>query len=59
MKFNLKNFLSSPWTILGSIIAGVLGGVYAPAVSMNFESVGGIYISLLKVVVIPFLLATI
>ena len=29
MKFNLKNFLSSPWTILGSIIAGVLGGVYA------------------------------
>ena len=59
MKFNLKSFLTSPWTILGAIIAGVLGGVYAPATSMNFESVGGIYISLLKVVVIPFLLATI
>ena len=59
MNFNLKSFLSSPWTILGSIIIGVLAGVYAPAASMNFESVGGIYISLLKVVVIPFLLATI
>ncbi|MCX7369628.1 MAG: cation:dicarboxylase symporter family transporter [Alphaproteobacteria bacterium] len=59
MKFNLKSFLTSPWTILGAIIAGILGGVYAPAASMNFESVGGIYISLLKVVVIPFLLATI
>ena len=59
MKFNLKTFLTSPWTILGSIILGVLAGVYAPAVSMQFESIGGIYISLLKVVVIPFLLATI
>jgi Na+/H+-dicarboxylate symporter len=59
MKFNLKTFLSSPWTILGSIIVGVLAGVYAPSLSMNFESVGGIYISLLKVVVLPFLLATI
>ena len=59
MTFNLKNFLSSPWTILGSIILGVLAGVYAPSVSVNFESVGGIYISLLKVVVLPFLLATI
>ena len=59
MNFNLKTFLSSPWTILGSIVLGVLAGVYAPAMSTNFESVGGIYISLLKVVVLPFLLATI
>ena len=57
--FNLKSFLTSPWTILGSIILGILAGVYAPAMSINFESVGGIYISLLKVVVLPFLLATI
>ena len=59
MTFNLKSFLTSPWTILGSIILGILAGVYAPAMSINFESVGGIYISLLKVVVLPFLLATI
>jgi proton glutamate symport protein len=59
MKVHIKSFLVSPWTILGSIIAGVLAGVYFPQQSMGFESVGGVYISLLKVVVLPFLLATI
>ena len=59
MSIHLKSFLVSPWTILGSIIAGILAGVYLPQESMGFESVGGIYISLLKVVVLPFLLATI
>lgn len=59
MSIHLKSFLVSPWTILGSIISGVLAGVYFPHESMGFESVGGIYISLLKVVVLPFLLATI
>jgi len=59
MSIHLKSFLVSPWTILGSIISGVLAGVYFPQESMGFESVGGIYISLLKVVVLPFLLATI
>ena len=56
---HLKTFLTSPWTILGSIIIGILSGVYAPTFSLNFESIGSIYISLLKVVVLPFLLATI
>jgi Na+/H+-dicarboxylate symporter len=56
---HLKTFLTSPWTILGSIIVGILAGVYAPDFSTNFESIGSIYISLLKVVVLPFLLATI
>jgi hypothetical protein len=28
MNFNLKSFLSSPWNILGAIIAGVLAGVH-------------------------------
>ena len=56
---HLKSFLVSPWTILGSIVIGVLSGVYAPEFSMNFDSIGSIYISLLKVVVLPFLLATI
>ena len=56
---HLKTFLISPWTILGSIVVGIMFGVYAPQFSMNFESIGSIYISLLKVVVLPFLLATI
>ena len=56
---HLKTFLISPWTILGSIVVGIMFGVYAPQFSMNFESIGSIYISLLKVVVLPFLVATI
>ena len=56
---HLKKFLVSPWIILGSIILGLMAGVYFPTESMYFGSIGGIYISLLKVVVLPFLLATI
>jgi len=55
----LKTFLTSPLTILGSIVAGVLTGIYTPNTIAEFESVGGIYIMLLKVVVLPFLFATI
>lgn len=54
-----KQFLVNPWTILGSILLGIVAGVYAPSESLTFEPIGGIYISLLKVVVLPFLLATI
>jgi Na+/H+-dicarboxylate symporter len=56
---HLKSFLVSPWTILGSIIIGILSGVYLPEFSIGLDSIGSIYISLLKVVVLPFLLATI
>ena len=56
---NLKSLLVNPWTILGSIVLGICAGVYFPNQSMIFEPIGGIYISLLKVVVLPFLLATI
>jgi Na+/H+-dicarboxylate symporter len=56
---NLKTFLTSPITIVGSIIGGVLAGIYTPETISAFESVGGIYIMLLKVVVLPFLFATI
>ena len=54
-----KQLLVNPWTILGSILLGIFAGVYFPAESMTFEPIGSIYISLLKVVVLPFLLATI
>ena len=56
---HLKTFLTSPWTILGSILAGVATGIYTPNSISEFESIGGIYIMLLKVVVLPFLFATI
>jgi len=44
---------------MGSIVLGVLAGVWYPQESQMFEGIGGIYLSLLKVVVLPFLLATI
>jgi len=59
MKIDIKKLLSSPWTILGSILLAVAGGVYLPQQVLALESIGSIYISLLKVVVIPFLFATI
>jgi len=37
----------------------VAGGVYLPQQVLALESIGSIYISLLKVVVLPFLFATI
>lgn len=55
----IKKFLTNPITVLGSIVLGVLAGVWYPAESQLFEGIGGIYLSLLKVVVLPFLLATI
>ena len=55
----LKNVLTNPWTILISIISSVVCGIYIPDVTINLEVIGSVYISLLKVVVLPFLLATI
>ena len=59
MKNNLKKILTSPWTIFTSIVSSVLGGIYFPEETIHLEILGSIYISLLKVVVLPFLLATI
>lgn len=56
---NVKKFLTSPITVLSSIVLGVLAGVYFPQESIAFEEVGTVYLNLLKVVVLPFLLATI
>ena len=55
----LKNVLTNPWTILISILSSVVCGIYIPDVTINLEVIGSVYISLLKVVVLPFLLATI
>lgn len=55
----IKKILTNPLTVLSSIVLGVLFGVYFPVESIMFEEVGSIYLSLLKVVVLPFLLATI
>ena len=55
----LKKILTNPLTVIGSIVVGVLAGVLYPHFSLQLESLGSIYLNLLKVVVLPFLLATI
>ena len=55
----MKRILTNPLTILLSIVFGVFAGIAYPQESIQFEIVGTIYLSLLKVVVLPFLLATI
>jgi Na+/H+-dicarboxylate symporter len=58
-KFDLKGLLTNPLTILASILFSVVCGVQFPDEMVNLEVIGTVYISLLKVVVLPFLLATI
>lgn len=55
----MKTVLTSPITILLSIVLGVGLGMRMPELSLSLEGVGGIYLSLLKVTVLPFLFATI
>jgi proton glutamate symport protein len=55
----IRKFLTHPITVMASILLGVLLGIYEPQFSLRLEGVGGVYLSLLKVVVMPFLLATI
>ena len=55
----IKKVLTNPITVLLSIAAGVLSGMFFPETSISREGVGGIYLSLLKVTVLPFLFATI
>jgi Na+/H+-dicarboxylate symporter len=55
----IKKFLTNPLIVLSSIVLGILLGIYFPAISLKLEGVGGVYLSLLKVTVLPFLFATI
>lgn len=48
-----------PITIFTVLIAAVLTGLYYPEISKNFDKFGGYYISLLKMVVLPYLFACI
>lgn len=55
----IKKILMSPITVMLSIVVGVLAGMFFPEASIRMEGVGGVYLSLLKVTVLPFLFATI
>jgi proton glutamate symport protein len=51
--------LRSPWLILGSVLASLVFGLTSPDWALSLQPVGDIYLSMLKIVVLPFLLSAI
>lgn len=51
--------LRSPWLILGSVIASLVFGWASPEWALSLQPLGDIYLSMLKMVVLPFLLSAI
>ena len=49
----------SPWTVLGSLSAGVAFGMLAPTVAVALGVVGDIYIDLLKMITLPFMVSAV
>lgn len=52
-------WLKSVWTILGSIAAGVILGLYQPELSLKLVPYGDLYLSFLKMCVIPIMVTAI
>ena len=55
----LKRLATHPLTVIASIAVGVALGVHLPRVAQDIAVVGTLYMALLKVVVLPFVLATV
>jgi proton glutamate symport protein len=51
--------LRSPWLILGSVLASLVFGLTSPEWALSLQPVGDVYLSMLKIVVLPFLLSAI
>jgi len=51
--------LRSPWAVLASVFVAVLFGLNFPKLALSLQPLGDIYLSLLKMVVLPFLLSSI
>lgn len=55
----ITKLLSNPLTILATLGASILFGIYFPEWSLSLDPIGGYYISFLKMIVLPYLLTTI
>ncbi|MGZ3254095.1 MAG: dicarboxylate/amino acid:cation symporter [Burkholderiaceae bacterium] len=55
----LKKLVTSPITIIGSIILGIVCGLKAPDYAHNLKFIGDVYIDLLKMVILPFLFSAV
>lgn len=49
----------SPWSIIGCVLAGAAFGNAYPNIAHNFAFIGKIYVDLLKMIVLPFMVAAI
>lgn len=59
MSNSVSRLFVHPITIIAVLTSSVLTGLYYPEISKNFDKFGGYYISLLKMVVLPYLFACI
>jgi Na+/H+-dicarboxylate symporter len=53
----LGRLLLSPWTVLASILAGAVTGLWSPAAGAALAPYGDIYLALLKMCVLPIMMA--
>jgi Na+/H+-dicarboxylate symporter len=58
-RLSLRRLAGNPWLVAASILAGMGLGKLAPGVAARLGVVGDIYISLLKMVVLPFMVAAV
>ncbi len=56
---NVADFLRNPWIILVSIIIGVLIGIFEPNIAIACAPIGSVYLTLLKMCVLPILISAI
>jgi Na+/H+-dicarboxylate symporter len=57
--FSLRRLAGNPWVVLASILAGLAVGQWAPGLAARLGVIGDIYIDLLKMVVLPFMVAAV
>jgi Na+/H+-dicarboxylate symporter len=55
----LKKLVTSPITIIASIVLGVLCGLKTPEYAQSLKFIGEVYIDLLKMVILPFLFSAV
>jgi Na+/H+-dicarboxylate symporter len=56
---SFSHLAANPWLMLGSVAAGVAVGHLTPALAIQMGILGEIYMDLLKMVVLPFMLAVV
>lgn len=56
---SLRELSANPWIVVGSIVAGLAIGKLSPELAGSLGIIGEVYIELLKMVVLPFMVAAV